>query len=277
RWWTLAISPSFPWRLTTFPARGEGTVTVALSVISSTTPWSSVMVSPGATSHLTISPSITPSPMSGSLNSKVATAVRLLLAGAALLHQALEEELRRPVAAPDEGASSHVQESHPRRQLLEAIELRGRDEAGHPQVVLRGLEVLAEGQHVHPRLAQIGEGLDQLLLGLSEADHDRALGIELLGPVLEIAEDTEALPVSGPPVADDGGETLHRLHVVGHHVGPGLGHRGQVPLHALEIGDQHLHRRPGALPAQGPDRSGEVARSPVGAVIAVDAGHHDVL
>jgi hypothetical protein len=74
-WCTLAISPSLPWRETTFPARGAGTVTVALSVISSTTLWSSSTVSPGCTSHLTISPSTTPSPRSGSLNSNVATAL----------------------------------------------------------------------------------------------------------------------------------------------------------------------------------------------------------
>src|SRR5262245_40025523 len=47
-------------------------VTVALSVITSTSGWSSATVSPSFTSHLTISPSTTPSPMSGSLNSKVA-------------------------------------------------------------------------------------------------------------------------------------------------------------------------------------------------------------
>jgi len=55
--------------------KGAGTVTVALSVISSTTPWSSSTVSPAFTSHLTISPSTTPSPRSGSLNSNVATAL----------------------------------------------------------------------------------------------------------------------------------------------------------------------------------------------------------
>jgi hypothetical protein len=44
-------------------------VTVALSVMTSTMGWSSATMSPGAISHLTISPSLTPSPMSGSLNS----------------------------------------------------------------------------------------------------------------------------------------------------------------------------------------------------------------
>jgi len=71
---TFAMSPTVPCTESTRPARGVGTVTVALSVISSTRPWSSPTWSPGFTSHWTISPSTTPSPRSGSLNSKVAKA-----------------------------------------------------------------------------------------------------------------------------------------------------------------------------------------------------------
>src|SRR5438477_11907847 len=66
---TLAMSPSLPTVFTTLPRRGLGMVTVALSVITSTSGWSSTIWSPALTSHLTISPSTTPSPMSGSLNS----------------------------------------------------------------------------------------------------------------------------------------------------------------------------------------------------------------
>lgn len=70
--WTRATSPSLPKVWSTFPALGLGMVTVALSVITSTSAWSSAMTSPAFTSHLTISPSTTPSPMSGSLNSNLA-------------------------------------------------------------------------------------------------------------------------------------------------------------------------------------------------------------
>src|SRR5882724_7360694 len=66
---TFAMSPSLPTVFTTLPRRGLGMVTVALSVITSTSGWSSTIWSPAFTSHLTISPSTTPSPMSGSLNS----------------------------------------------------------------------------------------------------------------------------------------------------------------------------------------------------------------
>jgi hypothetical protein len=45
-------------------------VTVALSVITSTSGWSSATSSPGFTNHCWISASTTPSPMSGRMNWK---------------------------------------------------------------------------------------------------------------------------------------------------------------------------------------------------------------
>src|ERR1043165_9793228 len=70
------------------PRTGLVIGTVALSVITSTSSWSSVTESPSATIHFTISPSATPSPMSGSGNSK-----RLLTWGSprsAIVEDALE-------------------------------------------------------------------------------------------------------------------------------------------------------------------------------------------
>jgi hypothetical protein len=51
------------------PVRGDGISTLALSVITSTSGWSSLTPSPTRTSQRTISPSATPSPMSGSFTS----------------------------------------------------------------------------------------------------------------------------------------------------------------------------------------------------------------
>jgi len=51
------------------PVRGEGISTLALSVITSTSGWSSRTRSPSFTSQRTISPSAMPSPMSGSFTS----------------------------------------------------------------------------------------------------------------------------------------------------------------------------------------------------------------
>ena len=66
---TFTTCPSLAWRAATTPLRGDGMSTVALSVITSTSGWSSFTASPGWTSQRTISPSATPSPMSGSFTS----------------------------------------------------------------------------------------------------------------------------------------------------------------------------------------------------------------
>src|SRR5437870_5686351 len=67
---TFTTSPSFARSWSTLPVTGEGIWTVTLSVITSTTGSFSRIGSPSLTNHLTTSPSWTPSPMSGSLNSR---------------------------------------------------------------------------------------------------------------------------------------------------------------------------------------------------------------
>src|SRR5438445_350262 len=67
---TFTVSPSFARSLRTFPVTGDGIWTVTLSVITSTIRSFSRIGAPSLTSHFTISPSWTPSPMSGSLNSR---------------------------------------------------------------------------------------------------------------------------------------------------------------------------------------------------------------
>src|SRR5262249_26008767 len=74
-WITISTSPTFTSvptpciSLSILPALGAPIVTVALSVMTSTMIWSSATRSPSLTCQATISPSVTPSPMSGSLNS----------------------------------------------------------------------------------------------------------------------------------------------------------------------------------------------------------------
>ena len=62
---TANISPGSPRRSTTLPETGEVISTVALSVITSTSGWSSSTRSPTATCQATISASAVPSPTSG--------------------------------------------------------------------------------------------------------------------------------------------------------------------------------------------------------------------
>jgi hypothetical protein len=65
---TGTVSPSLKWSFLTLPFQGEGTSTVALSVMISRRGWSDSTSCPSLTSQLTSSPSTTPSARSGSLN-----------------------------------------------------------------------------------------------------------------------------------------------------------------------------------------------------------------
>ena len=65
---TSTMSPAACSSSTTVPAHGEGSSTAALAVSTSHSGWLTVTVSPTATSHCRISPSVRPSPTSGSLN-----------------------------------------------------------------------------------------------------------------------------------------------------------------------------------------------------------------
>jgi hypothetical protein len=64
------VAPSGCSREITTPAYGEGISTAAFAVSTSTIGSLILTVSPGATSHLRISPSVSPSPRSGDLNSR---------------------------------------------------------------------------------------------------------------------------------------------------------------------------------------------------------------
>ena len=66
---TGTTSPSATMILATLPAAGEGISTVVLSVWISTSGSSSAISWPSSTSQRAISPSVRPSPRSGSLNS----------------------------------------------------------------------------------------------------------------------------------------------------------------------------------------------------------------
>src|SRR5688572_21098242 len=65
---TSTMVPASKCSFVTVPAYGEGSSTAALAVSTSHSGWLTVTVSPTATSHWRISPSVRPSPTSGSLN-----------------------------------------------------------------------------------------------------------------------------------------------------------------------------------------------------------------
>src|SRR3954453_242743 len=67
---TSTVVPASNLSSATVPANGLGSSTAAFAVSTSHSGWLTVTVSPTATSHCRISPSVSPSPTSGSLNSR---------------------------------------------------------------------------------------------------------------------------------------------------------------------------------------------------------------
>src|SRR3954454_11335 len=86
--------------------------------------------------------------------------------------RSLRQGLLGVIARPHERSRRHGLESHRVRLALELAELVRVPVPHDRQVVARGTEVLADGQHLHTVLAQHAEGLEELLLGLAEAGHE---------------------------------------------------------------------------------------------------------
>src|SRR5689334_18176851 len=83
--------------------------------------------------------------------------------------------LLRVVAAAYQGTALHETETARKAFLAEAREPIGMDEFDHGQVLLRGLQVLTEREHVAPNAAQIVHGLEHFVVLLAEAEHHAAL------------------------------------------------------------------------------------------------------
>src|SRR5215212_6513210 len=101
------------------------------------------------------------------------------------------------VGAADERSALDVLEAHLEAELAERGELLRSVVAAHREVVLRGAQVLADGQDVHVVLPQVEHGALDLLLHLSQPHHEAALdeptGVELLG----VAQDFQRTWVLG--------------------------------------------------------------------------------
>ena len=67
---TATVCPGSTSSSPTVPANGDGSSTAAFAVSISTSIWFTATVSPGATRQVTISASVSPSPTSGSRNSR---------------------------------------------------------------------------------------------------------------------------------------------------------------------------------------------------------------
>ena len=184
------------------------------------------------------------------------------------------------VAGADERPGLDVLEAERQRLGLHLGELVGVVVALERQVLDRRPQVLADREDVAVDRAQRLERLGQLVAGLAQADHQAALGVDLVavlrGVDLGPLEDAQR-PVPAGALADRLLEPPHGLEVVVEDVRPGLHHGPERLLLAVEVRDQDLdaHER-----AAGPDLAdgrGEGAGAAVGQVVAGDAGHHDVV
>src|SRR4051812_7848126 len=95
---------------------------------------------------------------------------------AAVLDPPLDEELARLVARAHQRAGGDEAEAEAQAFPLQIRERLGPDELDDGKMLLRGTQVLAEGEDVAADPAQVAHRLHHLVAGLAEAEHDAALG-----------------------------------------------------------------------------------------------------
>src|SRR5258706_1712645 len=169
---------------------------------------------------------------------------------------------------PDGG----VLEAHRRRFLPEQGENGGLDIALDRQVMRRGLQVLADGQHVDIVRAQIAHYREDFGIGLAEADHQAGFGRYARIKALELLQQRERVPIvaARPRLLV---EPRHRLQVVVHHVGRRGSEDFQRAIEAsAEIRDQYFERGLRAQLAHRSDAVDEVLGAAVAQVVPVHAG-----
>jgi hypothetical protein len=138
-------------------------------------------------------------------------------------------------------------------------------------VALARAQVLADGEDLDVVLAEDPERLHHLLERLPEADHEAALGHDVVAAhVLRVAQHARGAQELRA-AAGDGVEAGHDLDVVVEDVGALGDDRREGHLLALEVGGEDLDLAAGRLAADLPDRRRPDPRSLVGQVVAVDA------
>src|SRR5690349_8388632 len=180
------------------------------------------------------------------------------------------------VAGAHQRARGDVLEAELVGRDLERLELVRVPVAHDRQVALGRTQVLADGEHLDALLAQLAEGVDHLLVGLAEPDHQAGLRRHLVAAhLLGVAQDAQrALPARAAP--GDGVEPRDDLDVVVEHVGTLGDDLRQRHLLAAEVGGEALDLAPGRLHADGADHADPDLGAVVGEVVAVDGGDHRV-
>jgi len=76
-------------------------------------------------------------------------------------------------------------------ELAKVVEFGGRHVADYRQLGRRGAEILPEREHLAPGRQQVGQGFQQLIPRLAQAEHQSALGADLRVAGLDAAEDSQ--------------------------------------------------------------------------------------
>ena len=184
--------------------------------------------------------------------------------------------LRRVVGGAHQGAALHPTEADFHPEIVQFLKFFGGVVARNRQVLLAGLQILADGQDVHPPGAQIAHHFFHFVHRFAQPDHDTRLGEHFGVQAFGVGEGgprpgVVILRLDGFEKARDG------LHVVVENLRAGVHHDFESLQAALEIGDEHLDGAAGVNLADAADEHGENRRAAVAALVTVDAGNDGVL
>src|SRR5690606_29976392 len=97
------------------------------------------------------------------------------------------------VAGAYQRPGSDFHEALGQTQFTVTIELLGADPALDGQVIAGGLQVLAEGDDIHANGPQFIEGLQDFLIGFTQANHQAGLGQHLRAMALGVLQHLQGL------------------------------------------------------------------------------------
>jgi hypothetical protein len=156
------------------------------------------------------------------------------------------------------------------------LKISGCTYAHYRQVMARRCQVLADRQHIDVVGTQVSQHFEDLVVALTEADHQSRFGRHLRIACLEAFDESQRMRVigTGPSLAI---QARHRFQVVVEDVGQRLPQDLDGDLHAApEIGNQRLDGRVGRPATHFGNHLDEMLCAAITQVIAVDAGDHHV-
>ena len=181
------------------------------------------------------------------------------------------------VGGADERTAGHVAEALGEGYLAQLIEHLGPDIVDDRQMSGRGAQVLAHGEHGHAMLTEVIHGAFNFLAGLTQTEHDTALGHHAAGRHFQrTLQHVQGKAVLGTE-AYHGREPLHRLQIVIENMRGGIHDHGQSILISAEVGGEYLEHGLRAQLTDAADDFGNVRCAAIGQVIARHHGDHGVV